>query len=162
MEKKGCYLVIDFETTGLNPMTAGIIEVAAMALDEHFNVLESFATDICPPEECDIDPEAMVITGFTMERIRSGKSYTLVSDELLAFIEGNFSQKPILIGQFLPFDFACLCKLFREKCKANRKLFYDQIGNNFIDTKSLVNFANMLARLRGKELPFTCTSLSAV
>lgn len=76
------------------------------------------------------------------------------------FIAEHFEGKPILIGQFYPFDYAFLCSAFSRY--APEAFYGDNIfGNNFIDTKSIVNERNLAARLRGEPVPFPITSLSA-
>ncbi|HRI36073.1 MAG TPA: hypothetical protein PK765_03230 [bacterium] len=81
-------------------------------------------------------------------------------ERLRSFIAEHFESKPILVGQFYPFDYAFLCAAFSRH--APEAFYGDNIfGNNFIDTKSIVNERNLAARLRGDPEPFPITSLSA-
>ena len=158
-EKTGCYLIVDTETTGLHPARHGLIELAAAALDSQLVLLDTFQTDVCPPEGVEFDPEALKINGFTMERIKAGFSYQLACEQFLSFMSKNFSAEPIVIGQFYPFDYAFLEQMFSTSG------YHDGLaaafkGNDIIDTKALANSLNARAILKGKPAPFPVTSLS--
>jgi DNA polymerase III epsilon subunit-like protein len=158
-EKNSSYLIIDTETTGLHPAKHGLIELAAAALDKNLAVMATFQADVCPPEDCAIDPEALQVNGFTRERIKQGLSYPAVCEQFRDFINNNFSAEPIVVGQFYPFDYAFLDHIFSASG-------YDDgfgavvRGNDFIDTKALANSMNLQAMLRGQLRPFASTSLS--
>jgi DNA polymerase III epsilon subunit-like protein len=165
------YLVIDTETTGLNPLKNGIIQIAALAVNDKLEILATFNQDVCPPPETEFCPVAATIYSLTPERIASGNDYDKVCVDFADFIKKNFSRKPVVIGQFYPFDYAFL-SLLMVKCD----LFKDNLlGNDFVDTKALVNFANLKTRFQNSQntkennndeslklpLPFPITSLSA-
>jgi len=185
IEMSAIYLVLDAETTGLNPLKNGLIQIAALAVDASLEILTSFNQDICPPIGTEFCPVAATIYSLTPERIAKGRKYEEVCDDFIKFVKANFSQKPIIIGQFYPFDYAFLT-LAIAKCD----FFKDNVlGNDFVDTKALVNFANLKARFhftnaknpnnkiskselqnltpnsseysQGLVLPFPSTSLSA-
>jgi DNA polymerase III epsilon subunit-like protein len=157
--KNGTYLIIDTETTGLHPARHGLIELAAAALDEKLAVLETFQADVCPPEGCEIDPEAMQVNGFTRERISQGVSYAAVCERFREFTVKHFSAEPVIVGQFYPFDYAFLDQVFSVSGYADG--FGAVIkGNDFIDTKALANSMNLQAILRGQPKPLASTSLS--
>ena len=158
-EKNGSCLIIDTETTGLHPAKHGLIELAAAALDETLAVIETFRADVCPPENCEIDPEALQVNGFTRDRIKQGLSYPAVCERFREFINNHFSAEPIVIGQFYPFDYAFLDQVFSASGYGDG---FSAIvkGNDFIDTKALANSMNLRARLRGQPAPFPLTSLS--
>ena len=162
------YLVIDTETTGLNPLKNGIIQVAALAINDKLEILATFNQDVCPPPETEFCPVAATIYSLTHERIANGNEYDKVCADFADFIKKNFNRKPVVIGQFYPFDYAFL-SLLMVKCD----LFKDNLlGNDFVDTKALVNFANLKTRFQNSQntdeeslepikLPFPITSLSA-
>jgi DNA polymerase III epsilon subunit-like protein len=153
------YLVLDTETTGLNTSECGLIQVGAIALDEKLNVIESYIQDINPGSDIQVSDEALKVNGFTLERIQKGVSYTEFCQSFLEFLNQHFGQnKAILVGQFLPFDYSFLWKVFNQN---NLNLELAQyIGNDFIDTKSLVNTMNLQAELKNESKPFPITSLS--
>lgn len=157
--KNGVYLIIDTETTGLHPARHGLIELAAAALDEKLAVLETFQADVCPPEGCEIDPEALQVNGFTRERISRGLSYTAVCARFREFFINHFSAEPVVIGQFYPFDYAFLDQVFSASGHGDGFAALVK-GNDFIDTKALANSMNLQAILRGQPRPFASTSLS--
>jgi DNA polymerase III epsilon subunit-like protein len=157
--KNGCYLIIDTETTGLHPARHGLVELAAAALDEKLAVLETFQADVCPPEDCEIDPEALQVNGFTRQRISQGISYRAVCEQFRDFIKSNFSAEPVVIGQFYPFDYAFLDRVFSASGHGDGFAALIK-GNDFIDTKALANSMNLRAVLRGQPRPFASTSLS--
>jgi len=157
--KTAKYLIIDTETTGLSPLKHGLIQVAAAALDNNFEIMASFVTDICPPKGYEITQESMEITGFTLERIEAGVSYGDFCQQFLDFISANFQQKAIPVGQFFPFDFAFLDMVF-TKVMPEARFFENVVSRDFLDTKSMVATLNMLADSQGREKPFENTSLS--
>lgn len=151
------YLVLDTETTGLNPLKNNLLQIAALALDSKLNILATFDQDICPPIGTEFCPVSSKIHNFSAERIQNGRDYQEICDEFVTFVKTNFVEKPVIIGQFYPFDYAFL-NIALSKCD----FFKDNLlGNNFIDTKALVNFANLKANLANQKKPFINTSLSA-
>ena len=153
------YIVIDTETTGLSPSKNGLTQLAAICLDEKLDIIDTFCSDVCPGLGVDISLQALEITGFSMERISKGKSYKKVSTEFLKFLEKNFSEKPIAIGQFYPFDFAVLENVFNSNIDG-KKILEKWLTNDFIDTKAIAHFLNLKARMEGRAIPFISTSLS--
>jgi len=153
------YLVVDTETTGLQVHENGLIQLAALALDENLEIMAQFIQDVCPPDGIVINQESLDITGFTIERIKSGCSYREVVEKFMIFVNKHFKEMPIAVGQFYPFDYSFLNSIFfqtRPEVGFNKELF----GNDFIDTKSLANTLNLKASLSRKNLPFPITSLS--
>lgn len=157
--KKWTYLIVDLEMTGLNPFIHGVLEVGAMVLDEKLEIIDEFFMDLCPPDNIVIDPEALEYNGFTLDRIAAWKSYEEFIDFFEVFIESYFpwESKPIMIGQYVTADIAFLSSIFHY---TNRHTFFNKLGNDIIDTKSMANQRNALARLKWLPLPFASTSLS--
>lgn len=153
------YIVIDTETTGLSPSKHGLIQLAAIVLDKNLEIVDEFVRDVCPPDGFEMDDEATKIHGFSMDRIKSGISYKDVCIQFIDFIQANFKEKPVVVGQFYPFDYAFLEHVFSLTGYwyiMNR----DLLDNKFIDTKSLALSLNLKAEIAGKEIPFKTTSLS--
>lgn len=150
-------MIIDLEMTGLNPFQHGVIEVGAVVMDEHFEIIGDFFMDLCPPDNIIIDPKALEYNGFTLDRIAMGKSYEEFCDYWDGFYETHFATNPIIVGQFVTADIAFLASVFSH---ARRDKLYEKLGNDIIDTKSIANQANAIARYNKIPLPFKSTSLS--
>lgn len=156
--KKGVYLALDTEATGLDPTIHGLIEVACVVLDEKLEVLNTFQTYINPPQETVVDPIAMEIVHITQDQIQSGLLYEEFCHRFIEFVNDNYETKPIAIAQFYPFDYGYIKYVFSVSGFGEK--FNELFGNDYIDTKSLVNSANVLARSRGENLPYPVSSLS--
>lgn len=65
--------------------------------------------------------------------------------------------KPILVGQYITADIVFLSSVFD---KSRRAALMETLGNDIIDTKSIANQANAIARYNNIKLPFQSTSLS--
>jgi DNA polymerase III epsilon subunit-like protein len=153
------YLILDTETTGLNPFKCGLIQVGAIVLDAQLNKLESFVVDVQPTLKVEISYEALQINGFTVDRIQKGISYQDFSLDFLSLLQKHFySNKAILVGQFLPFDYSFLWQVYSQTNLTEELSKY--IGNDFIDTKALVNTMNLKASMKNEQIPFPITSLS--
>lgn len=157
------YLIIDTETTGLFFGKNGLIQVAAVVLDSELNEMDRYCQDVCPPDGFDISDEAMELTGFTLQRIQNGMLYEDFCISFLRFLDKHFNnisndKKPIAVAQFYCFDWAFLNQVFTQ-CNLHQEL-NSRLGNDFIDTKALVNTLNLKAELGSLEVPFPITSLS--
>jgi DNA polymerase III epsilon subunit-like protein len=170
------YLVIDTETTGLDPHRNGLIQCAALALDRELDVVAEYNVYICPPDSVIFDEESSKIHNIPIETIKNGLTYTEFAHNFIDFIAENFNTKPILIGQFFAFDYGFLSTVFDQamdldsEIKARLKapdneqygLFQSLLSRNFIDTKSLASSLNLKAELISKPPLFQETSLSKV
>jgi DNA polymerase III epsilon subunit-like protein len=153
------YLIIDTETTGLFAGIHGLIQLGAVAMDTDFNIVESFCIDVKPPEGVEITQESLDLTGFDLQRIQMGYNYSELSEKFLAFLENNFTEPPICIGQFFPFDYTQMQVVFAQTGENGRKIL-SYFTNKFIDTKVIAMVANLKAQMNNKPLPFPVTSLS--
>ncbi len=115
--------------------------------------------DLLPPDNVIIDPAALEYNWFTLDRIAMGKSYEEFCDFWDWFLDTYFpnGKKPIMVGQFIAADIAFLASVFAN---ARREKLYEKLWNDIIDTKSIANQANAIARYNNIPLPFTSTSLS--
>ena len=153
------YLIIDLEMTGLNPFQHGVIEVWAIVMNAKFEIIAEFFMDLLPPDNIIIDQKALEYNGFTLDRIAAGKSYEEFCEYFQGFLETHFpgDTKPILVWQFIAADIAFLASVFANARKPN---LYLKLWNDIIDTKSIANQANAIARFNNIPLPFKSTSLS--
>ena len=158
-QAKAKYLVIDTETSGIHAYENGLIQLAALALDNQLEVLEEFNEYVKPPEGVVFSEESSLIHGISQESIDKGLSYREVCQSFVNFVRENFENKPILIGQFFPFDYAFLDAVF-GKVAPEFSLFQSVLSRNFIDTKSLANVFNLKAEMVGRATVFSETSLS--
>lgn len=157
--KKWTYLIMDLEMTGLNPFQHGVIEVGMMVLDDQFNIIWEFFMDLFPPPSCVIDQEALEYNGFTLDRIAKGRSYEEFVEFFNWFFNTYFSEenKPIMIGQYITADLSFLASIFNYTRKNS---IYQKLWTDILDTKSMANRLNAIARYNGEEIPFKSTSLS--
>jgi len=95
-------LVLDTETTGLDPLTGDrVIEIAAIEIVNLLPTGRSFHTLLDPERE--IPPEATRIHGFTAEMLRGKPRFP----EVVAAFHGFLGDDPI-IAHNAPFDFGFL------------------------------------------------------
>lgn len=154
------YLVIDLETSGIRPWENAIIQIGALALDSELDIVASFNKFVKFPENKKWDLEAAKVHGLTVEFLeKNGINHESLGSEFLSFVKDNFKDKPILIGQFLPFDYSFLDMVF-EEAFPDTGLFQNVLSRNFIDTKSLASFYNLLKDIEGSPSMFVETSLS--
>jgi DNA polymerase III subunit epsilon len=98
---KTTYVVIDFETTGLNYREEEVIEIAAVKLDEKFNEIGSFHTFVKTYREL---PEFITkLTGITEADLEYGM-FHLDAFKLLK----SFIGESAVVAQYAPFDLAFL------------------------------------------------------
>jgi DNA polymerase III epsilon subunit-like protein len=149
------YLVMDTEATGTDLLNNGLTQIAALALDRNLEIVAEFNEKIRPPQTTRLNLQALCLTGFTLETILQASTPQEVGQYFKSFLDKNFQEKPKVIAQFYPFDYAML------------EIFWKQAGlpsglldRNFIDTKVLVNWFNLQAKNNGKKPPFAVTSLS--
>ncbi len=153
------YLIVDTEATGLNAWKHGIIQLAWIVMDTKLKIIDQKVIDICPPIGYQISDEALTVNGFTIERIEKGLSYKEACDIFSDSIKMNFGEKkPIVVGQFLPFDFKMIEMMYSTIDRENE--FESIISNSLIDTKSTILALNLKAEINGKNIPFPITSLS--
>lgn len=94
------YTVIDFETTGLSPMTCDIIELAALRVRNDV-VVDRFQILVKPRST--LSPFITNLTGITGKMLADAPSITAVLPDFLAFL-GN----DLLMGHNINFDLGFL------------------------------------------------------
>lgn len=103
------YLFCDLETTGLEETQHAIVQIAAIATDEAFNVRGYFMSYIKPWPGAEITDEALAINGLTREFIDKAPSEDVVAMALATFI-GCYGE-PTFAGFNCPFDLKFLAAM---------------------------------------------------
>jgi DNA polymerase-3 subunit epsilon len=140
-------IVLDTETTGLDPLTGDrVIEVAAVEL---FNLLptgEAFHRVIDP--ERDIPAEASRIHGFTNGDVAGKPKFAEIADGLLAFL-GDAE----IIAHNAPFDFGFLdAELFRcQRPALDRSRMIDSLAMAKTRYPGMPNNLDALCRRLGVD-----------
>ena len=167
------YLILDIETSGLNPYQGhGLLQVAALGMDEDFKIIGQYNEYIKPPEGTVYDPIADKIHKIPREVTDKGLTYLEFSEHFIDWVKTLFVEvKPVMIGQFFVFDYNFLAyvvdttlgqnDLIKDPEKNQYGLFQAILSRNFIDTKALVNIINAKCYLEAKPEFFPISSLSA-
>jgi DNA polymerase-3 subunit epsilon len=140
-------IVLDTETTGLDPLTGDrVIEVAAVEL---FNLLptgEAFHSVIDP--ERDIPAEASRIHGFTNGDVAGKPKFAAIVDQLLKFL-GDAD----IIAHNAPFDFGFLdAELFRcQRPPLDRRRMIDSLAMAKLRFPGMPNNLDALCRRLGVD-----------
>lgn len=128
MMKKAKLLWVDLEMTGLDPEKDKILEVAAIATDWQFNVINKMTAVVKVPEQ--LIKERMVGEFWeTHQETRDalvkqnieGLESSLVEDQILEFIEKNFGKEVYLAGNSIHQDKRFIVK---EWPKLDQRLHY--------------------------------------
>ena len=133
-------LVLDTETTGLDPATGDrVIEIAAIELVNLMPTGNVYHTLIDPERE--VPPEATKVHGFTAEMLRGQRKFAEVVEEFTAFL----GDAPI-VAHNAPFDFGFLdAELVRA-------------GHSPLDRARMID-SLMLAKKRYPGMPNSLDSL---
>ena len=75
-------MVLDLETTGLNPRTDKIIEIGALLVEDG-EILDTFSTFVSPGRK--LLPQTTEITGITDEMLEHAPVFADIAEKLLAF-----------------------------------------------------------------------------
>lgn len=132
------YVVIDLETTGLNPKLDKIIEIGAVKVRDGKEV-ERFSTFIHPGKK--LPARIVEITGITDADLEEAPLIEEIFADFLDFIGDD-----ILLGHNLIFDFS-----FVKKAAVNLKIKFERNG---IDTLRIAR--RFLTNLESKNLGFLC------
>ena len=95
-------MVLDLETTGLNPRTDKIIEIGALLVEDG-EILDTFSTFVSPGRK--LLPQTTEITGITDEMLEHAPVFADIAEKLLAFL-GEY----VLLGHSIISDYAFLKK----------------------------------------------------
>lgn len=117
------YVVLDFETTGLDYLTEQVIEIGAIKLDREYKEIGRLHTMVKLTEGRTISPFITELTGIKEEDTYEGLSEVTALNMLKDFI-GN----SVVVAQHAPFDLSFLAKAVEPEY--------------FIDTRSLSRLIN--------------------
>ena len=140
-------IVLDTETTGLDPLTGDrVIEVAAVELLNLLPTGEVFHSLIDP--ERDIPAEASRIHGFTNGDVAGKPKFAEIADALLAFLGDSD-----IIAHNAPFDFGFLdAELFRcDRPILNRSRMIDSLAMAKTRFPGMPNNLDALCRRLGVD-----------
>lgn len=135
---KSNFIVVDLETTGLNPKTDKIIEIGALKIQDG-EISGSFS-ELVKPDRM-LEPRITEITGITDADLDAAP---YIEEILPAFLE--FAGDADLMGHSVLFDYS-----FLKKAAVNQKLSFERNG---IDTLRIAR--RYLAGLESRSLPFLC------
>lgn len=99
---RGKAVVLDLETTGLNPRTDKIIEIGALLVEDGA-VKDTFSTLVSPGRR--LLPQTTEITGITDVMLEHAPVFSEIAEKLLAFL-GEY----VLLGHSIISDYAFLKK----------------------------------------------------
>ena len=117
------YCVIDLETTGLDPEFDGIIEMAAIKVENN-KIVDTF-TSLINIEDNELDEYITELTGITLEMLKEAPHADTVLSDFLDFV-GNYT----LVGHNVNFDINFIYDAV--------KIVLDKtFSNNFVDTLRL-------------------------
>ena len=101
-EKKTGYVVIDVETTGLDPESSELLEIGAVRIIDH-DIFETFSVMIRTKQP--VPKEIVALTGITQQMSEEGSECTKALEAFWSFLGSS-----AVIGHNLSFDLAFLKK----------------------------------------------------
>lgn len=135
---KSNFVVVDLETTGLNPKTDKIIEIGALKIQDG-EIKGSFSELVRPDRT--LEKRITEITGITDGDLENAP---YIEEILPAFLE--FAGEADLMGHSILFDYS-----FLKRAAVNQKLSFERSG---IDTLRIAR--RYLPELESRSLPFLC------
>lgn len=104
---RSSYIIIDTETTGLNPYSDKIIQLSAIKYDTNGRPIDSFSTYINPGRP--IPPSATKINGITDKMVLHAPFAEQICDKFLSFLGDS-----LLVGYNVTFDLRFLEQTFQS------------------------------------------------
>lgn len=83
------FAVVDFETTGLNPETDRIVQLAAVIMNGEGDIVDSFDTIVKPESPVEYQHGAEHIHGITAEQVSGGMPLRKALEQLWSISAGN-------------------------------------------------------------------------
>jgi len=83
------FAVVDFETTGLNPETDRIVQLAAVIVNGEGDIVDSFDTIVKPESPAEYQHGAEHIHGISTEQVSNGMPLRLALEQLWNITSGN-------------------------------------------------------------------------
>ncbi len=97
------FAVVDFETTGLNPETDRIVQLAAVIVNGEGDIVDSFDTIVKPESPAEYQHGAEHIHGITAEQVSSGMPLRKALEQLWSINAGH-----VFTAHNAPFDLGFL------------------------------------------------------
>jgi DNA polymerase III epsilon subunit-like protein len=129
---------LDFETSGLDCTRHGIIQ-AGWIVEQDGKITSEQGFDVQLYRNCDISPNALEITGFTIERCMAGKPLEMMTAALRNALAVGFTNKVAPIGHRIDFDIGFF-KAACEKTRDRLEMFVD--FHKQVDTLGLARWLN--------------------
>jgi DNA polymerase III epsilon subunit family exonuclease len=83
------FAVVDFETTGIDPETDRVIQVAAIVINGEGEIVESFDTVVRPENPAQYTHGAEHVHGISMEQVSQGMPLREALEKVWTISEGN-------------------------------------------------------------------------
>ena len=83
------FAVVDFETTGLNPETDRIVQLAAIIMNGEGDIVDSFDTIVKPESPSEYQHGAEHIHGISAEQVANGMPLRKALEQLWSISSGN-------------------------------------------------------------------------
>lgn len=136
-------LWLDLETTGLNPFTNGIAQVACL-VEIGGEIVDSLCIPYIKPMEKDkVEPQALQVNGITMDQLRNGEepsaAYATIVRLFDKYIEKyDKMDKFVLAGYFVKFDSDFMRQFFY---KNGNKFFGSYFHGALLEVSTLLAVA---------------------
>lgn len=131
-------IVVDLETTGLDPKTDKIIEIGALKI-RNGEITDSFSRLVNPGRK--LEERIVEITGITDKELENAFYIEEILPEFL-----QFAGEDNLMGHSVLFDYS-----FLKRACVNQKISFERKG---IDTLRIAR--RYLTQLESRSLPFLC------
>lgn len=139
------YVVVDIETTGLDPKVNKIIEISALKIKNR-EIIDEFSYLINP--KCEIDDFITNLTRISNDDVKNAPSIEEVLPKFL-----NFVNNQILVGHNIPFDI----NFIHDNCTNNNLKI---LTNDFVDTLGISQ--RVLDNMSSYSLKSICKRLEVV
>lgn len=105
------YVIIDFETTGLDYKVEQVIEIGALRIDANFNPIDSFHTYVKLEKDKELTDFIKALTGLSEDWLNEvGVPEKQAMLALWDYIYYGEKLEPIIVAHHAPFDFSFLSK----------------------------------------------------
>lgn len=163
--KASPFVVMDFETGGIDKKKSAISEIAAYAFEgDSLREIDRYET-LVKPYGKDYDPKAEAVTGLTKEKLEEeGKDFKIVCQEFGAFLQkanvhnSTTGYKPIIVAHNAGFELGFLQHMQKEGGLAIDKLLHGQTdyhGNFVPSILDTMHLAKMLWAANVRQTKYT-------
>lgn len=137
---KGRYVIVDFETTGLDATVHSPIQIGVLIVEDG-HVLHSYERNI-RNENPVISEQAMKVNNLTINPA-DALDHRAIQIQLRELMRRYFDEPVLLVGHNIPFDVSFLRVLFKGSTTPYEELF----SHRTIDTSVLYQFHHRLGHL---------------